>query len=359
MLTFSPGVNTIVGPTNIGKSSVFRAVRWLVEHRPISGLPTFGTDDTQVRISTELGMVVRFKNEEGYGYKIDDQPVFLACGTNQPSEVQQVLGLAEINLQGQHDPPFLLTLTPGQMAKELNRIVDLSVIDKTMSATTAAVMAAKSQVSAMEEIVKAGEAEVAKLAWLPAAEQEFEKIQILDQKLQAAKLKQVLLESLTYEVSQNTTATLALECYLAELVELVELMQALDSARSREWQIAKATGNLRDILSTVFVVNSAGKALKALSIDSDALQAVQASFTRLDAVVQSYARLERLDAFWVALDEVTGDQDQLSIVKSKVFRLRDVFTHWKTVESEKTKQESEIARLEKEKPICPTCKRPL
>jgi len=359
LLTFSPGVNTIVGPTNIGKSSVFRAVRWLVEHRPISGLPTFGTDDTQVRISTELGMVVRFKNEEGYGYKIDDQPVFLACGTNQPSEVQQVLGLAEINLQGQHDPPFLLTLTPGQMAKELNRIVDLSVIDKTMSATTAAVTAAKSQVSAMEEIVKAGEAEVAKLAWLPAAEQEFEKIQILDQKLQAAKLKQVLLESLTYEVSQNTTATLALESYLAELVELVELMQALDSARSREWQIAQTMGNLRDVLSTVSVVNSAGKALKALSVDSDALQAVQASFTRLDAVVQSYARLERLDAFWVALDEVTGDQDQLSIVKSKVFRLRDVFTHWKTVESEKTKQESEITRLEKEKPICPTCKRPL
>jgi hypothetical protein len=43
--------------------------------------------------------------------------------------VQARHNLSEINFQGQHDPHFLLSLTPGQAAKEINKIVALDDID--------------------------------------------------------------------------------------------------------------------------------------------------------------------------------------------------------------------------------------
>lgn len=358
-LTFVPGVNVIVGPTNVGKSSVFRAVRWLVEHKPISGLQTFDTDDTQVRITTETGVVSRFKNNEGYGYRVNDLAPFVACGTNQPLEVQEVLGLSEINLQGQHDQPFLLTLTPGQMAKELNRIVDLSVIDKTMATVTSAASAAKSQVTAMEDILKSSEDRFQALAWVPAVKQEFDDLEQLDQKLQLAKLKSEKLLAAIVELRLNLVKSRELEKCLSELVELEKLMIGLDTAVSRQYAIAKAMANLREVSSSLTRINSAGKVLKGLSVDSAAFAAAKASFTSLGRLVQSYARIEGLETFWQALDAILAESAKIGDLTGKMVRLRTICRDWESIEARKTEQDKEIAKLEKEKPICPTCKRPL
>lgn len=127
-LALSPGLNVIVGPTDRGKSAIIRAIKWLALHESQDGIITHGETSVKVGVKTDDGPIVRFRDKKKYGYKLG-QVEYLACGKEQPKDVQARHNLSEINFQGQHDPHFLLSLTPGQAAKEINKIVALDDID--------------------------------------------------------------------------------------------------------------------------------------------------------------------------------------------------------------------------------------
>jgi exonuclease SbcC len=127
-LALSPGLNVIVGPTDRGKSAIIRAIKWLALHESQDGIITHGETSVKVGVKTDEGPIVRFRDKKKYGYKLG-LAEYLACGKEQPKDVQARHNLSEINFQGQHDPHFLLSLTPGQAAKEINKIVALDDID--------------------------------------------------------------------------------------------------------------------------------------------------------------------------------------------------------------------------------------
>ena len=51
-----------------------------------------------------------------------------------PPEIAVALNMNEINFQGQHDPPFAVSLTAGALARALNEVVDLAAIDRALAA---------------------------------------------------------------------------------------------------------------------------------------------------------------------------------------------------------------------------------
>jgi hypothetical protein len=61
-------------------------------------------------------------------YHVNGKPL-KAFGTDVPDEVRDTLKIDEVNFSGQHDSPFWFDLTPGEVARRLNDIVDLNVID--------------------------------------------------------------------------------------------------------------------------------------------------------------------------------------------------------------------------------------
>lgn len=132
-LELSPGVNAIIGPTDSGKSSIIRALRWLVFNRP-SG------DSFRRNGAGKKGTYVwankasRFKNDKQNEYALmgEELVFFKAMGTSVPEEVQEVLNLAPINFQSQHDTHFLLSASPGEVARYLNGVVNLDVIDSSL-----------------------------------------------------------------------------------------------------------------------------------------------------------------------------------------------------------------------------------
>lgn len=134
VLPLRPGLNVITGASDRGKSAIVRALRFLTLHESATNLTTNGEDDMAVRVVTHGHNVIsRFKNTKEYGYSLNDLPKFLACARDQPIPITTVLNLTPENFQSQFDPHFLLSLTPGQVAKEINRIVALSDIDKALS----------------------------------------------------------------------------------------------------------------------------------------------------------------------------------------------------------------------------------
>ncbi|MGE5379586.1 MAG: AAA family ATPase [Methylocystaceae bacterium] len=146
-LDLSSGVNIIVGPSDVGKTSVIRALRWLYYNQPRgSSFIRMGTSDCWVEVETEEQIIVRrYRNEaarkNGYLLIIPGQEpmVFEKHGMAVPEEIKLALGVDEIlidqdvvmnlNLAYQLEGAFLLE-TPGTTrAKAIGRLGDAHIVD--------------------------------------------------------------------------------------------------------------------------------------------------------------------------------------------------------------------------------------
>jgi len=127
-LEFSDGVNVIIGGSDSGKTSIIRALKWLIQNRPGGDAfrSTWG-GDTTVELTVDNKCITRRKDKDNT-YQLEDS-IFNAFGTDVPEEIVKVLNLNEINLQAQMDSPFLLSSTPGDTAKHFNQIAHLDQID--------------------------------------------------------------------------------------------------------------------------------------------------------------------------------------------------------------------------------------
>jgi DNA repair protein SbcC/Rad50 len=135
-------VNVITGTSDSGKTAILRSLSWLINNRP-SG-DAFKNWDVplkeSVSVSLELedGNSIVLERQNGKNtYSIFDkngeETKFSAIKTDVPKEVTELLNLAEYNSQSQHQSYFLLQDTPGEIAKKLNDLVGLSIIDTLFS----------------------------------------------------------------------------------------------------------------------------------------------------------------------------------------------------------------------------------
>ena len=138
-IKLNKGVNVIVGNSDHGKSAIIRAVRWVTDNRP-SGIAyrSHWGGVTKVEIEKVDGTLiskVRSKTKNFYRISSPENDVQIYKGFNQqvPEEVKAALNMSSINIQNQLDMPFLLSNSPGDVARYLNSLVDLDVIDRAVS----------------------------------------------------------------------------------------------------------------------------------------------------------------------------------------------------------------------------------
>ena len=132
LIDFENGVTIIKGNSNAGKSSLFRALRFVLLNEPGGeDFINFNENETEVTLQYNNHIVTRAKARSNKRNEyIVDGKVLKAFGQGVPDEVKQVSGLSEINYEWQFDKrPFLLAETGGYIAGKLNEIVNLDLID--------------------------------------------------------------------------------------------------------------------------------------------------------------------------------------------------------------------------------------
>lgn len=140
-LWFSPGVNVIVGDPQNGKTAILRALNLLRTNRP-SGFryhSHFAEEpNTTIRIETPEGSVSFVKSESGASYSVDRAGMpevgFPKTGTAVPDLASEVLNLQDLNIQDQLAPHFLIADSPADVAREINRITNVDLVDQWTSA---------------------------------------------------------------------------------------------------------------------------------------------------------------------------------------------------------------------------------
>ena len=276
-LPLKPGLNVILGESDTGKSAIIRALRFTALHESATGLITHGETDLQVGILTPLGGVVRFKNSKEYGYRVG-QEKFLACAKQQPKAVSNRLMLTVVNFQGQMDSVFLLALTGGQLAKEINKIVALEDIDKSIS-------------------------------WL---------------RTQSAKLG-TLIDNEQHKLIRYKADLLPFET----LDRKQELLKQLQDLAKRESELSNRRADLMEIekefkkysttddkldkqIDTVFCIKRNVSALEATKASKQGLESILAAQAAFDSLPELDARIAKLEGFI----EVRNIRDRLATLAS-------------------------------------------
>lgn len=194
-------VVTLTGPSDVGKSSAIRALRWAALNVPVSSLIRDGAKQASVELIVDGRKIVRSRGSENV-YQLDDQE-YKAFRTDVPDAISKLLNLTEVNFQGQHDPIYWFSSTAGDVSRQLNAVVDLSIIDATLAETVRVFNKAKTVVQIAEETLSRSVAERDGLAWVADADADLKKVEESEAEMEHIRGRKIDLDLLVGLAKRN------------------------------------------------------------------------------------------------------------------------------------------------------------
>ena len=170
-LEFDPRVNVIVGPSNRGKTAIMRAFNWLFFNKPSGDFfRKWDSDRTLVEVILSNGTVISKERSNKDNIYFLNKEAFRAFGQSVPDPIAKALHLDSINVQEQMDPPFLVNESSGEVARQLNKVANLSVIDSAMSYINKVVRQNQSKLSSAKQELKELQDELRSMDWIEVLE---------------------------------------------------------------------------------------------------------------------------------------------------------------------------------------------
>ena len=190
LLEFTKGVNVIKGESHSGKSSIMRAFKWMIFNRPQGdSFKKHGEKEVSVEVSFYNGeKIIRKRTSKENSYQSNVLELS-ALKSEVPQEIKLLLNMDEINYQSQFDNYFLLQETSGNIAKKLNEIVGLSIIDSTLAKINSLVRKNKNDLEYTKETLKEYNDKIRRIKWAKLADKELCRIEELTEKLEKKKTK--------------------------------------------------------------------------------------------------------------------------------------------------------------------------
>ncbi len=126
-LSFTEGLNTIVGSSSKGKSGIVKAIKWLYLNTP-AGL-TFKNKFAKGPVEITDGKLTHFRNTSKHYYELNGN-TYSALNREVPQDIKDYCNLSPLNFLNQHEPYyFISTLTKTQRSGLLLELVGLGEIN--------------------------------------------------------------------------------------------------------------------------------------------------------------------------------------------------------------------------------------
>ena len=297
LLELDKGVNVIVGESDAGKSAILRAIYWTLFGRPSgdSIIRQGAKEPCRVKIKTSDGHeVIRVKGCGKNQYEVDGE-VYKAFNKSVPEDVTNALNMDRLNFSLQLDPPFLFSMSGGEVAQYMNKLVDLEVITSSLSRVNQMVRKAEDNSRSLETSIEEKEVALSKMAWVDEAKKAVEKMEVKDRK--SFKLKKsyamLKLELERYDDAKEKVLSLS---HVEEAEKA--LSRILAKCRTRD-KLANAVSMLDRSLSWVLDeqdrygmlawVDNAESGILRISKKLDALLKKKTACGALKMAVQKYA----------------------------------------------------------------------
>lgn len=176
-IDFAEHTTTLTGPTDAGKSTIIRALKWLFFNQP-QGIRFVRWDAEFVKVKAVIDghKIIRKRGKKGNLYLLDGKR-YVSFNNTVPDDIRKVLQVSAENLQRQLDYPFWFSLSPSQVAKELNKIVNLELIDQTQTNLASEQRKAKMTVDIAYERLTEAEQKKKELNWVPKLNEQLKRLE--------------------------------------------------------------------------------------------------------------------------------------------------------------------------------------
>lgn len=155
---------------------MLRALKWLCLNRPSGdAFVRHGAKETVVQLAVD-GIVAKRKRGSGGNSYALGRKEYKAFGSSPPAPVSDLLRVEDVNFQGQLDGPFWFALSPPQVARELNKVVNLDLIDSSLARANAEVRKCEHRLEASRERLAEVQQVESRLRWTTAAWRDLEAV---------------------------------------------------------------------------------------------------------------------------------------------------------------------------------------
>lgn len=340
VLELDAKVNTLQGNSDCGKSAVLRALQWLIFNPAgdyfISDWARKGKTQTapcEVIVYANGHKIVRRRDKEFNGYYLDDE-MFEATRNTVPKKISDILNLGEVNVQRQLDPPFLLSMSAGEVSRYINNLVNLTRIDTWTSAANSRERKLRQEADAAFERVEKARGKVESYSFLPRLEELSDTIESLE-----AHGSDVgaLYADLSETLSRHAAEDNMLES-LPDVDRLVALTSELATAMTRTSELQVEVDYIDPTLSEHGRQVAKLESLPDIDMVSDILSAIPGMKAKADSLNREALVLaHELDEHAAKIDICTDSRvDELSEILSTL-------QYWNKIEGNIISTEQEIA----------------
>jgi exonuclease SbcC len=285
-LEFVPGVNVLIGPSDAGKSALFRAIYWPISNRPLGD--SFRSEwggDTKVKLHFSEGNTVeRFRSASKNSYILNGEELE-AFGTNVPEEVEKAIGMDGCNIQRQSDQPFLLYNTPGEAARMLNRAASIDDIDVARDGIAKSLNRINAGMKYDEKQLKENSQKMEQYADLPEIEKRIEnaeKLEVQRAKIsgRTASLKRVVSRAgqVEYELGKSEYVSAALE----KTASVEKAINTYQTEKAKSQQLIRLVKRAKEIQKYLKQTEGTEKALQRVEkLGKKLTQSVEARWQRM------------------------------------------------------------------------------
>jgi len=318
-IEFDPRLTVIVGPSDVGKSAVIRALRWVCRNHPQGQeFIRHGTSGTIVKLFVDDVIIERRRGKTINAYKLDAEK-YVSFGTNVPDTIDAVLNVNDINFQNQHDAVYWFSETAGEVSRRLNSVVDLGIIDESLSSILKTVNNLKKESEINRERLKEAKLKVKELKWVEDADIQLKRAEKLNAEI-IQKRGQV--EKLTSNLNSIRVFSEKHEyhTYMHGLVKSVVTV----GARAAEGQ--------KGILSLQKTIDGVNKAFQVIQVREPCINALNATLTVGGVIKLTQKSVNDLEC---NLAEVVKLNSIISLKFPKIKALSDMVAHYTDLERKK------------------------
>lgn len=242
-IDFDPSITSIIGKSRSGKSSIIRALKFVLLNRPSgSSFIKHGTETAKVTVKANGHTIIRTKGKSTNTYHLDGEELKAFGQSTVPEPVQAILNVSEENFQNQHALPFWLFDTPGEVAKKLNEIINLAEIDTTLSKSATAVKKARNSATESETRLVEARKKRDDLVWVVDLDAKLSQLEKIENELSEIRQKRLRINDLIEKGNkyQNLVSIdSGLSSLISTMVATVDEIGSVQKQRSKVESLMK------------------------------------------------------------------------------------------------------------------------
>lgn len=193
-IRFTEGLNVIGGSSDVGKTTIFRAIEWVLTNRPLGlGYLRDGADGPiHVTVWFSDGKVIdRIRGPDTNYYSLteeggeNDHPQILEAdtvGTTVPDFITNAFNLDKHNIKYQHQPMYLIQESAPAAARAINKLVGFDSVGEAVAECDAEIKDNKAEVSKAEAEVLEAERCLKRMEGLETVGEGIEYVEGLDER---------------------------------------------------------------------------------------------------------------------------------------------------------------------------------